>query len=207
MESRRNNLAEWLESIPTFLEQLERHHHTDDLVLANQLYGRCEDYLALLQSVYTRAEEETLNVQVQTDTADHDVIQLMENIQALIALITTHSVHYRDWVLQLVDTEADTPCALQAPQLVHHRGRGRPAYHIPQSQIEALLELRFTYEKIARMLNISTRTLQRRRMQYGLPSGRWYTDISDQELEDTIKGILEVWFLLVTYHYYWVGFN
>jgi hypothetical protein len=71
--------------------------------------------------------------------------------------------------------------------------RGRPPYHIPQSQLETLIELlRFTYEKIAKLLNVSTRTLQRRRMQYGLPPGRSYTDILDDELDDIIKGILQV---------------
>ena len=49
------------------------------------------------------------------------------------------------------------------------------------------------YEKIAKLLNVSTRTLQRHRMLYGLPSGHSYTDILDNELDDIIKGIFQVY--------------
>ena len=79
------------------------------------------------------------------------------------------------------------------PQIqVYTGGRGRPAYYIPQSQIEAMMELRFTYEKMAALLHISTRTLQRHRQEYGLPIGRNYTNITDDELDATIRSILQV---------------
>ena len=48
------------------------------------------------------------------------------------------------------------------------------------------------YEKIEKLLSVSTRTLQRRRMLYGLPSGCSYADILDNEVDDIIKGILQV---------------
>lgn len=38
-------------------------------------------------------------------------------------------------------------------------GIGRPAYYIPQSQIEAMMELRFTYEKMARFLLVHFRDI------------------------------------------------
>jgi hypothetical protein len=187
MDTSANNLTGWLESIPTFLEQLERHRHTDDLVLANRLCGRCDDYLSLLHALVARAEEEILAI-----GSDEDLNELISDIQGLAVSLTTLADHYHDWVLQLIDSESNDAVDVIAPQRVYHGGRGRPPYHIPQSQLEALIELRFTYEKIAKLLNVSTRTLQRRRMQYGLPPGRSYTDILDDELDDIIKGILQV---------------
>ena len=188
MDTSANNLTGWLESIPTFLEQLERHRHTDDLVLANRLGGRCDDYLSLLHALLARAEEEVLT----SGGDDGDLRELISDIQAIAVSLTTLAEHYHDWVLQLIDSESGATVDVGTPQRVYHGGRGRPPYHIPQSQLEALIELRFTYEKIAKLLNVSTRTLQRRRMLYGLPSGRSYTDILDNELDDIIKGILQV---------------
>ena len=94
-------------------------------------------------------------------------------------------------MLQLIDSESGSTIDV-VPQRVYNGGCGRPPYHIPQSQLEALIELRFTYKNIAKMLNVSTHTLQHRRMQYGLPSGCCYTDILDSELDEVIKGILQV---------------
>ena len=53
------------------------------------------------------------------------------------------------------------------------------------------------YEKMARLLHISTRTLQRRRQEYGLPIGRNYTDITDDELDATIRSVLQVGYVPV----------
>ena len=165
MDASASNLTEWLESIPTFLEQLERHCHCDDLVLANLLCGRCDDYLSLLHALLARAEEEVL-ITSSDNAHDEDLHKLISDIQALAVSLTTLGEHYHDWALQLIDSESGTTIDVVVPQRVYHGGCGRPPYHIPQSQLEALLELRFTYESIAKMLNVSTRTLQRRRMQY-----------------------------------------
>ena len=41
------------------------------------------------------------------------------------------------------------------------------------------MELGFSYTTMARMLNVSPRTIRRRREEYGLPVGCQYSDISD----------------------------
>ena len=69
---------------------------------------------------------------------------------------------------------------------------GRPPYNIPQSQLVALIELGFSYATTARMLNVSPRTLRRRRAEFGLPAGRLYMDFSDHHLDQLIGEILEV---------------
>ena len=55
------SLIEWLESITAFIEQLHRHEYTDDLLLADRLCGRCDDYLLLLQASHRRGEELAAN--------------------------------------------------------------------------------------------------------------------------------------------------
>ena len=185
------SLIEWLESITAFIEQLHRHEYTDDLLLADRLCGRCDDYLLLLQALQRRGEEEL------AANEDNSLHQLVADIQAVAAYIASRAEHFRDWVLHLVDEHSGPGDASNPPIRIYTGGRGRPAYYVPQSQIEAMMELRFTYEKMARLLHISTRTLQRRRQEFGLPIGRNYTDITDDELDATIRSVLQVGYILL----------
>ena len=130
-------LTGWLESIPTFLEQLQRHHQTDDLALASMLSGRCDDYLSLLQALLARTGDE-----VRCSGECDGLRQLMDDFRALAAPITSLAEHYREWCLRLVDVESEDTVGIGVPQQVYTGARGRPPYHIPQSQLEALIELR-----------------------------------------------------------------
>ena len=69
---------------------------------------------------------------------------------------------------------------------------GRPPYDIPQSQLEALIELGFSCAAIARMLSVSLRTLRRCRAEFGIPAGRLYSEISDRHLDQLVGKILQV---------------
>ena len=65
--------------------------------------------------------------------------------------------------------------------------RGRPFLFVTKDQIETLMEFGYTYTKIAGMFGVSERTLLRRRIELGLPIGRNYTAISDNDLDDSIR--------------------
>ena len=52
-----DRLIDWLQTIPGFVRQLEHHRETNEIATANQLHGRCQDYLSLLLSLYRRATE------------------------------------------------------------------------------------------------------------------------------------------------------
>ena len=97
MDASANNLTGWLESIPTFLQQLQRHRHTDDLVLANRLCGRCDDYLSLLQALLVRAEEEVF---ITGSDDDEDLRERISDIQAPAVSMAAVAEHYHEWVLQ-----------------------------------------------------------------------------------------------------------
>ena len=185
------SLIEWLESTTAFMKQLHCHEYTDDLLLADRLCGRCDNYLSLLQALQRRGEEE-LEV-----NEDNYLRQLVADIQAVAVYIALCAEHFRDWVLHLIDQHSGASDASHSPIRIFTGGRGRPAYYVLQSQIEAMMELRFTYEKMARLLHISTRTLQRRRQEYGLPIGHNYTDITDDELDATIRSVLQVGYVPV----------
>ena len=53
-----------------------------------------------------------------------------------------------------------------------------------RDQIEHLRSLHFSWEKIAELLNVSTKTLKRRREEYGLNEEfETYSSISDEDLD------------------------
>ena len=61
------------------------------------------------------------------------------------------------------------------------RGPGRPKMFVSRAQLESLFELGFTCAKVAKMLCMSERTLQRQRSELGLPIGQWllYSQLND----------------------------
>ena len=70
---------------------------------------------------------------------------------------------------------------------------GRPRYEITQEQIHSLREaLGFRWVDIARMLGMSTRTLSRRRQEFGMPLGHHnnFSSLPDEELDNYIRNIL-----------------
>ena len=66
--------------------------------------------------------------------------------------------------------------------------RGRPSYDITQDQLQSLISLRFTVPQIAELLQISTRTIERRLAEYNM-SARTYSIIADEELDNEVRTI------------------
>ena len=78
--------------------------------------------------------------------------------------------------------------------LEHFDTPGRPRLAISREQLESLQgHCRFRWNDIAWMLGVSDRTLRRRRHEFGMRvEGRAFSNISDSELDDFIRQVLEV---------------
>ena len=83
-----------------------------------------------------------------------------------------------------------TGLRLPSPVRIFTGHPGRPPYDIPQ--LEALIELGFSYATIAHMLNVSPHTLRRHRAEFGRLTGRLYLEISDHHLNQLVSEILQV---------------
>ena len=59
---------------------------------------------------------------------------------------------------------------------------GRPAFVIPCSVLQHLLEIHLTVPKISKLLGVSVSTVRRRMAEYGLSVRDTYSDIGDEEL-------------------------
>ena len=181
-------LVDWLQSLPTFIDQLHRHQFTGDVTTANRLMGRSDEYLSLLMCVYRRSRE------IHEPQNSSSVAELSSDVLELVEVVYHFREHYQEWVLHLLDNETeDDASELLLPARVYRGTPGRPPYQVPKSQIEALMELGFSYAAMARMLHVSPRTIRRRREEYGLPIGRYYSDITDNHLDELIGSILQVY--------------
>ena len=72
---------------------------------------------------------------------------------------------------------------------------GRPRVEITQEQIEVLRNrVDFRWADIARMFGISTRTLNRRRQEFGMPLGQEhnFSNLTDTKLDSIVREILSI---------------
>ena len=81
--------------------------------------------------------------------------------------------------------------AYSAPVVRRQCGPGRYRILVTRDQIEHLRSLHFSWEKIAKLLNVSTKTLKRRREEYGLSEKfETYSSISDEDLDAIYRHLL-----------------
>ena len=74
-------------------------------------------------------------------------------------------------------------------RMIHYRSPGRPVIPVDVEDIEYLRGLRFSWTKVAQILEISRSTLYRRLEQEGISQSTTYTDMSDVDLDQVIESI------------------
>ena len=91
---------------------------------------------------------------------------------------------YRCWWQELSKIESRTTSAMDLGTPCHKRGPrgGRPSFDIPPSILEELRGLGFTWTCIAKMLNVSRSTINRRVADHGLQDASKFSEITDAEL-------------------------
>lgn len=116
---------------------------------------------------------------------------VLQDLRHLSSILHEYVHLYGENALQIEDS---FNCCDRSIQLLVSRNgfRGRPAYIISKVQLETLVELGFNYHTIARILGVSERTILRRRVEFGLPVGYTFTDITDDDLDNVVRGILQV---------------
>ena len=193
-------LVDWLQSLPTFVDQLHRHQFTGDVTAANRLMSRSDQYLSLLMCGYRRSREIH-----EVTKSSSGIAELSSDVLELVEVVYQFREHYQEWVLQFLDNDReDNTSGSLLPARVYRGTPGRPPYQVPKSQIEALMELGFSYAAMAHVLHVSPRAIRRRREEYGLPVGCYYSDITDSYLDEVVGSILQVddKFLIISVYMY-----
>ena len=87
-----------------------------------------------------------------------------------------------------VDFYDSLDISYSAPLDLSQTGRGRKRYEITKDQLEHLRSLYFSWEAIARILQVSLSTLQRRRRELGVNTPA-YSEISDDALDEIYRSV------------------
>ena len=186
------DIAEYLRQLSPFVALLDRHQHSCDTNLAEQVAYRGEEHLQLLLTICNRAEQLSLDSGPFSESRElhRDLWELFSLVNRKLGRFINLAEGFHDGDVVRTTTLCTTV------SVVHCGTRGRPSFFISRSQLEAFMELGFSYSKIARMLCISERTLQRRRAELGLPVGRsmLYSTISDEELDEVVSSVMQVHF-------------
>ena len=180
------DLESFWEFLAATIQQLFRHHNTDDIGLAERLVVRADDCIGVLQAVLREMTEPS-----GTLGSVNSVNQTRQDVTTLIEEVQHQREHYKNYIVQIQPSCSMNPLSLTCP--VRTTGhRGRPAYEISKDDLECLFEMGFSYQQSARILGVSERTLRRKREEFGLPIGSSYTDLSDDALDGVVRDILEV---------------
>ena len=67
----------------------------------------------------------------------------------------------------------------------------RPRFHIPRQQLQYLIEHQFTVPQMVGMLGLSTCTVERRMLEFGLSIRQQYASLTDGELDGIVREILQ----------------
>ena len=178
------DLPNFFTSLSSHWEQLQRHYFTDDLGLAERLVERSEECAEVLRSIHGRVHE-----RVSSPPMPGILVSVLDDLCTVLTALSEFMGHYED----IVERELSCIPSITGSCPVQQSGSvGRPRYVVDEQQIEAMIELGCNYERMAAILGISSRTLRRRRSEYGFCMGRNYTDISDGELDHLISSILRV---------------
>ena len=121
-----------------------------------------------------------------------DCERTIEDLTSLTAILYEYHQVYTDRSMELEDSLVSHENASIPVTILRSGARGRPFMFITKDQIETLLDFGYTYTRIASMFGISERTLLRRRIEWGLPSGRRLSEIGDDDLDDCIRRIVHV---------------
>ena len=115
----------------------------------------------------------------------------VQYLNELSAILHRFAQLYGDKAMEIEDMSSGPDTLIQRP-VSRSGGPGRPSIIISKAQIEILIELGYNYTTIARMFGISPRTLLRRRSDYALPIGCSFTEISDGDLDSSVRSITGV---------------
>ena len=122
--------------------------------------------------------------------------ELADDLMVVINTLGYYTEHFDCLVLgdTIQDTSACVSQMIYPPLPCVRLGTpGRPPYRIDRDIIESMSDLGFTFENMARILGISSRTLRCHRHELGFPIGQdRFNALSNEQLDEQITNILRV---------------
>ena len=147
--------------------------------------NKFENYISIVAAMFGAVSEYTITSSSRDSSSD-DVAMLLEN---LITVMEEELEKLSRAFETCLEQELPTNENSLASDTLISTG-GRPAYNIRKEQVEKLRDTGMNWTNIASFLGISTRTLHRRRIDFGIKQS--FSDITDADLDEEVRQILQL---------------
>ena len=115
-------------------------------------------------------------------------VGFIPNVETISQLLRQAVVFIEEELASRYSTESELTAL---PLVEFSEGKGRPRLVIRRQHLEELFDLGCTVAYVANLLGVSKRTIERRMSEFGITVGRTYTPLSDEELDQKVKEIVE----------------
>jgi hypothetical protein len=175
-----DQIEQFILSLSTLVREVERNTYNPNLAVLECLSRRLEDSLDLLRVVHSCLSEVSVSP---------DLLSYVSSIRVLVQQCQDdcNAVAFRN--------SGVSPAQSQSTSRVTMRiegNLGRPSLWLPSETLSYCESLRLPWSEVARSFGISTRTLLRRRHEYGMAVGQSrFDEISDADLDRIIVDCLQ----------------
>lgn len=181
------NYAEFFHALGRLIQTCERQRQSQARDAAEYLVRRLDDYERTLSILLSRLEETYRNMPA--------VLNSFDDMRFLSFRVSEFRQEFETMSNAMQDIEESNERHVQRSRYEESTNRpGRPRLQITREQLEALHdEAGFRWNDIARILQVSSRTLRRRRHDLGMRvEGREFSDVTDDQLDTIIRDVLEI---------------
>lgn len=180
-------LEEFFNELPRLVDQARRNVFSNDLNQLEYFQRKVQDALNVLNVIVSRCED--INA---PHSFTQEMSALMDGLVPLNERLRDAIEVDEEYVMTL--NEPVPRSTLEDVDNVF----GRPRIAVEKAEMERLFGIYRSWKEVASLMGVSTKTLQRRRIEVGLIMSnrvgprRTYTDIADEELQRTIRDVLRI---------------
>lgn len=173
------NYAEFFISLGSLIESAERQQHSQSNDSIEYLVRRLDENERTLSILLSRLNETYQNMPF--------VLNSLEDMRFLLSRLSALRQEFEAQTNDLHDARDENGGEINLCSR-----SGWPRFYITEAQLEALhLSARFCWNDVAHILNISSRTLRRRRHELGMHvEGREYSELTDGQLDNIVGEVL-----------------
>lgn len=180
-------LEQFFIELPRLLEQARRHAFSNDLNILENFSMKIQDALNVLNVIVSRCEEVNaeLGLTQEIRSLIGSIMPLHERLREAIAID-------EDYIMN-VNTQVATGTLEESNDVP-----GRPRLAVGKNEMERLFDIHRSWKEVASFLGVSTKTIQRRRIELGLTVSKrtgprsTYTQILQGNLEQIVRDVLQV---------------
>ena len=179
------NHAEFFHSLGRLIESAERQQQSQPRDSSEYLIRRLDEYERTLSTLLSRLSETYQNMPV--------VLNSLEDMRFLLGRLGALRQEFEARFNNLLHASGENGRVGNIrSRLEQIEGPGRPRLAITETQLEALHHTAgFRWNDVARIFNVSSRTLRRRRHELGMRvEGREYSEVTDDQVDNIVGEVL-----------------